>query len=757
MSAPADAENRLALARGRIARAVLDDGAPVTLGTVTLRPHQRDAVARLRRVLHEHGGALLADDAGLGKTYVALALACEARCPLVVAPAGLRTMWHEAMLAAGMYIEIVTHESLSQRGARAPTDVPDFVIVDEAHHARNPSTRRWRALAELSRDARLLLLSATPVHNRRTDLVALLSLFLGARTRDMNDAALARYVVRRERGDAAVASGPLPVVLPVQMLRLSHDDALVRRLVDLPPPLAHPGRDDGSALVTLGFVRQWASSEGAVRQALVRQLARAAALEAALREGRRPDSAELARWRAADDAVQLPFAALLAPPEPRADEMLRAVSLHAACVRDVVAQIDAGVDRDAERAARLGQLRRRHAGERIVAFSCYAGTVRALWRHLRGEPGVAALTSAGGVVAGGMLSREEVLHRFAPRAHGRPPARRAEDVSLLLATDLASEGVNLQDASVVVHLDLPWTAARLEQRVGRVARLGAVHDAVHVYAMAPPASAEAVVGIERRLREKLAAAAQAVGVSGAIVPPIGFGGGAATATDQKSVPRLMERTRERIARWRVSHGDQGSAESIVVAAVRAVERLDGGALVLVEDAGGVQLVAVEGGAVTTSPAAIARVVRIVDEGVACEPAPVVVRDALRRLRGWLRAQQGARAAGVHDIGAALLRRRAAVVAADALSHAPRQERARVARGAERLRDAANAARGAAAEEAMQRWLGSPVRKSLDDPDIHPAVRRHFADLAKDAGPGARVAAPGPGRVLVLVLLVPFGR
>ena len=46
-------------------------------------------------------------------------------------------------------------------------------------------------------------------------------------------------------------------------------------------------------------------------------------------------------------------------------------------------------------------------------------------------------------------------------------------VDLLIATDLLSEGLNLQDASVVVHLDLPWTAARLTQRIGRVWRVGA--------------------------------------------------------------------------------------------------------------------------------------------------------------------------------------------------------------------------------------------------------------------------------------------
>ena len=56
--------------RALIARAYLPpDAAPTCLGTITLRSHQREAVGRLRRVLAELGGALLADDVGLGKYY----------------------------------------------------------------------------------------------------------------------------------------------------------------------------------------------------------------------------------------------------------------------------------------------------------------------------------------------------------------------------------------------------------------------------------------------------------------------------------------------------------------------------------------------------------------------------------------------------------------------------------------------------------------------------------------------------------------
>ncbi len=77
---------------------------------------------------------------------------------------------------------------------------------------------------------------------------------------------------------------------------------------------------------------------------------------------------------------------------------------------------------------------------------------------------------------------------------GVAPPRASERIDLLLTTDLLSEGLDLGDASVVVHLDLPWTPARLEQRVGRSRRLGAPHARTWVYAYAPPAAAERLLG-----------------------------------------------------------------------------------------------------------------------------------------------------------------------------------------------------------------------------------------------------------------------
>src|SRR5690606_38445478 len=123
-------------------------------------------------------------------------------------------------------------------------------------------------------------------------------------------------------------------------------------------------------------------------------------------------------------------------------------------------------------------------------------------RELRGAPGVAALTAHGGRIASGRISRTDALARFAPMAQGARPPRERERISLLLATDVVSEGLNLQDAGVVVHLDVPWTPARLAQRVGRVTRPGSPHAVVTVHRIAPPRAAAALLALERRLNLK---------------------------------------------------------------------------------------------------------------------------------------------------------------------------------------------------------------------------------------------------------------
>lgn len=532
-----------AVVRSRIARLILSETPSYeTLGSISLQPHQKSAVARLRSALDQFGGALLCDDVGMGKTYVATEIAQRyARC-LIVAPAALTSMWRDALALTGTVADIVTFEALSRADAddsrrhhRAASNLRaamhsnaqsnddqshrarehksyDLVVVDEAHHARNPTTNRYFALASLVRGARVLLLSATPIHNRRADLVALLSLFLGSRARSMTSAELGLCVVRREHAQMEGALAIPIVSLPVHH-QLPDNRQLVEELMSLPPPL--PVRDGGlgGVLIGRGLVHQWASSEAALHEAVRRRIARAAALCASLEAGTYPTAQELETWTYGEGALQLGFPELLSTPSANHAELLEAVRAHLNALQRLRAQFSAETIRDEERARIVATIRESHAGANIVAFAQYSETVSSLFRRLAPAGSVAMLTSHGARVAGGALTRHEAIGRFAPRANHYPTPGRAERIDLLITTDLLSEGVNLQDASSVIHLDIPWTLARMEQRVGRVARMGSRHPRVDVHILRPPPSAAAILESEMIVQRKWSLARATVGTS----------------------------------------------------------------------------------------------------------------------------------------------------------------------------------------------------------------------------------------------------
>src|SRR5438552_1436863 len=195
----AGAEAPPALVAATSARALLDLAplaAPRAPWPPWLAPHQVPAAERLVAIMRRYGGALLADAVGLGKSYVALAVALALGEPFaLVVPAVLAPQWRALLAAHDAEAAIVTHESLSRspsttlhRPARSC-----LFIGDETHRFRNPAANRYRALARLIVGARVLLVTATPVHNRIADLFNLFHLFL----RDHDLAALGTASLRR--------------------------------------------------------------------------------------------------------------------------------------------------------------------------------------------------------------------------------------------------------------------------------------------------------------------------------------------------------------------------------------------------------------------------------------------------------------------------------------------------------------------------------------------------------------------------------
>jgi len=517
------------------ARALLDStpAAPVAWPP-WLAPHQIPAADRLTAIIARHGGALLADEVGLGKSYIALAVALARKEPFaLVVPAILLPQWRSLLGRFGVHdAPIITHEFLSNQPVSLPPVPPvGFVVIDEAHRFRNPETNRYRALARMVVGRQVLLVTATPIHNRIADLLHLLRLFLrdhalaalgvpslrAAAQRDddtsLANAAVARLIVARSRArvQSGYNGGPVTLSFPRssgESMRVgTTSDAI---LIDLVGAVARL-RAGGSAapLLRLMLLRRLGSSMPAFRAALLRYDAYLDLATRATAEGRTLTAREFQRCfpRAAESDVQLILFPLLleqpaGPPGPPGASPQQPFAQD----REIVARLRATVSRlvvSDPKAEALEQMLDARPGKTIV-FTDAQPTVRYLMHRLRHRR-VAAVFGKTGRFAAGDASRRQILQAFAPRAQGvgAPPAALATDV--LIATDLVSEGLNLQDAERVVHYDLPWSPARLAQREGRIDRLGSSHGAISTITVLPPQPLADALAIEERLAAKISA------------------------------------------------------------------------------------------------------------------------------------------------------------------------------------------------------------------------------------------------------------
>jgi hypothetical protein len=465
---------------------------------------------------------------------------------------------------------------------------------------------------------------------------ALLSLFLGSRACALTKSELSRCVVRREHG-ALLDEIAIPTILPTEHREISDDPLIVQQLMDLPPPL--PVRDGGlpGALIGRGLVHQWASSEAALREAMRRRIAKAAALTASLESGSYPTARELETWIYGDGSLQLGFPEILSSPTEDAGVLLESVRSHADALRAFHERHRTETTLDGERADILDEIRHSHPSAKIVAFAQYAETVSMLFRRVSGSGGVAMLAAQGGLVAGGKLTRREALARFAPLASREQSPPLAERIDLLLTTDLLSEGVNLQDAQIVVHLDVPWTAARMEQRVGRAARMGSLHRCVHVYVLRPPASAAAVLGSELTVQRKWSVAKRAIGTR--VARPFGHRTRATECSESgTSIPEKAERLRAILEAWR---GPMASSE----VSVASVEAQHGGFVAAASINGKPILIAGMGDELSSDVDSLIAAC-LLCEGKEVEADLIEYQAAIAQIQNWVERQCASEVAGV---------------------------------------------------------------------------------------------------------------
>lgn len=450
------------------------------LDTPWLRGRQSTTARRLVTVLHRHGGALLADPVGSGKTFVALAAARAVAGSggiAAVVPAPIVEQWRQRAATCGLAVEVLSHAAVSR--GKLPADGTRVLIVDECHHFRHPDTQRYQHLARWLAGRPFLAVSATPVVNRAEDLAH--QLRLGVRDDALRAlgtpsllAALRRGLTPPSLGELVIAS-PAPEGIPDREERsLAWDGGAA------PPAwcaaldtLALSAESATASLIRGVLWSAAASSPAALRAALGRyaQLLRHA--RDARGSGITLDRAMLKRF-AADVPEQLLFWELL--PVEGALASLPLDDL------DRVEVLRRGIDLSAPdpKAALLGDLL--SDGAPTVVFATSVATVPYLRERLEAlSP--AWVTGARSGWKRTLLPRDRIFEWFRPSAANVQP-------TILLASDVAAEGLDLQRVTRVVHYDLPWTAMRLAQREGRSRRLGALHSTVEVVRLDPPRWAE---------------------------------------------------------------------------------------------------------------------------------------------------------------------------------------------------------------------------------------------------------------------------
>lgn len=147
-----------------------------------------------------------------------------------------------------------------------------------------------------------------------------------------------------------------------------------------------------------------------------------------------------------------------------------------------------------------------HPQEKVIVFTQYSDTARYVYKQLkrRGYSHV-------GYVTGGYSNPTEIVERFSPVSNNKKNLDPDDELRVLIATDVLSEGQNLQDAHVIVNYDLPWAIIRLIQRAGRVDRIGQKESRIFCYSFFPADGVENIIRLRSRLNERINENANIVG------------------------------------------------------------------------------------------------------------------------------------------------------------------------------------------------------------------------------------------------------
>ena len=493
-------------------------------------PHQ---VAAVRRVLTDPiQRYLLADEVGLGKTIEAGLIVRQHLIDdpdtsvLIVVPSHLRGQWRAELAEKlrlnqfGEAFECVSHADLERI-----TRVPDILVVDEAHHLvgteAGPLTRSSGRLRDLAaRTSVLLLLSATPALGDEARFLALLNL-LDPTTHPLDDIKGFRSKLEQRRAFGRVLlsldPGSPQLVLrqrSAELLRLLPDDPFV---AEMAPRLAAAAREASNEVAPLcAALKEHIADSYRIHQRLIRsRRADAAGWEfmprgprvggepnlAHVKTESNPDEPErllaaLEDWRfSAIDAVG-ENEKLLDRLAARHARFLAALSVSPFDLAHEIEQAEPLFDGEFEFLENLAANPDDQKFE--TRMKLMVESTKRLFKTLRSDaphPKIVVFSSSTAVAIsffGALTEQIEDVPAFLltdaadeERANAVSDFATPHRAGLLVTDRCGEEGLNLACADAIVHLDLPFSATRLEQRIGRLDRFGRLQKIIRHRVLLP--------------------------------------------------------------------------------------------------------------------------------------------------------------------------------------------------------------------------------------------------------------------------------
>ncbi len=423
---------------------------------IKILPHQVKAAVR---VLNNLGGrAILADEVGLGKTIEAGIIMKElisrgkARSILILTPAGIASQWQQELWDK-FGERFIRHDDPSFRGfsrhdkivtsidtAKSHQHYPDIiarewdlVVIDEAHYLKNKKTQRYALADDLS--ARYaLMLTATPIQNNLMELYNLINLLKPGLLGTLQN--FEEEYIGDAQGRVLLHAKRLQRLLEQVLIRNRRSETGIKfptREVETNRVQASKGEYELHQAVTQFIRRHKGAFESHLALLILEREVASSAPALSKTLGNMMPKVQDQDTLAAMEELR-----------HKADSIKRNAKVN------LVLDIAKGTP------------------EKMIIFTQFRETQDLLARRFQKE-GISIVKYHGAMSAG---RRKNALQEF------------REDTQVLIATDSGSEGLNLQFCSILINYDLPWNPMRVEQRIGRVHRIGQEKDKVVILNLA---------------------------------------------------------------------------------------------------------------------------------------------------------------------------------------------------------------------------------------------------------------------------------